>query len=252
MAAAKAMGTYAQDGAQGLKAGTPIPGIDLAGSVPLFGSRPSSQLFDGVSFADFSRKRLVFGDFSRPGETHVYRVDCKAGDRLRAQLFVPVLPRGGTVLPTFAIVAQSLPYSADAQALPLDLPQGYSAIVAPPPTELLQPVRDLLTRVQYYPGPLIDTRTLVGGRCYLVAWIPQNRMGKYVISIGHRWHLRWSYWARLPLYWWRIRGWFGLSRAAALAVAAGALIAIPLLAALLRRVLRPRGVPARREEDPSR
>jgi len=33
-----------------------VPGVDLAGSVPVFGSRPGSRLTDGVSFADFSRK----------------------------------------------------------------------------------------------------------------------------------------------------------------------------------------------------
>jgi len=220
----------------GTKSGTrPVPGVDLAGSVPVFGSRPGSQLVEGESFADFSQKRLIFGAFTRLGETHVYRVDCKAGDRLRAQMFVPVLPRGGSVVPTIAIVARSLPYSADAEKLPLELPHGYSAIVAPPPSELLQPVKDVLTRVHYYPGPLIDSRTLVGGRCYLVVWTPHNRMGKYVISIGHRWHLRWSYWVQLPLYWWRIRGWFGLSRTAALYVLAGVLLVVLTVAALLRR-----------------
>ena len=216
----------------------PVPGVDLAGSVPVFGSRPGNRLIDGESFADFSRKRLIFGEFTERGQTHVYRVDCKAGDRLRAQLFAPVLPRGGSVLPTFAVVARSLPYSADTQKVPLDLPRGYRSIVAPPPTELLQPVKDVLTRVQYYPGPLIDTRTLVGGRCYLVVWLPDNQMGTYVISIGHRWHLRWSYWAQLPLYWWRIRGWFGLSRAAAYYLLAGGLLAVVAGAAILRRARR--------------
>ena len=218
----------------------PVPGIDLAGSIPVFGGRPGSCLIDGESFADFSRKRLIFGAFTQRGQTHVYPVDCKAGDRLRAQLFVPVLPRGGSALPTFAIVAQSLPYSADTQKVPLELPQGYSAIVAPPPSELLQPVKDILTRVHYFPGPLIDTRTLVGGRCYLVVWIPYSQMGKYVISIGHRWPLRWSYWARLPLYWWRIRGWFGLSRAAAYYLLAGGLLIVLAAAAILRRAGRAR------------
>ena len=230
----------------GTEAGSrPVPGVDLAGSVPVFGSRPGSQLVDGESFSDFSRKRLIFGAFTRLGETHVYRVDCRAGDRLRAQMFVPVLPRGGSVVPTFAIVARSLPYSADTEKLPLELPHGYSAIVAPAPSELLQPVKDVLTRVHYYPGPLIDSRTVVGGRCYLVVWTPHNRLGKYVISIGHRWHLRWSYWAQLPLYWWRIRGWFGLSRAAALYVLAGVLLVLLALAAILRR----RGTPRRKSDD---
>lgn len=219
----------------------PAPGVDLAGSVPVFGSRPGNQLVDGESFADFSRKRLLFGAFERFGETHVYRVDCKAGDRLRAQMFVPVLTRGLSVAPAFAIVARSLPYSADMHEVPLELPRGYSAIVAPPPSELLQPVKDVLTRAKYYPGPTIDTRTLVGGRCYLVVWSRDNQIGKYVMSMGHRWHLRWGYWAQLPWYWWRIRGWFGLSRAAALYVVGVALLMVLAGAALLRRNRRGKG-----------
>ena len=66
-------------------------------------------------------------------------------------MLVPVLPMGGAVVPAFAVIAQSLPYSADVQKLPLALPAGYSAVVAPPPSELVTAVRDLLTHVDYYP-----------------------------------------------------------------------------------------------------
>jgi hypothetical protein len=34
--------------------------------------------------------------------------------------------------------------------------------------------------------------------------------------------MRWTYWAQLPFFWWQIRGWFGLSRAAAYGAALGA------------------------------
>jgi hypothetical protein len=33
--------------------------------------------------------------------------------------------------------------------------------------------------------------------------------------------MRWTYWAQVPLFWWQLRGWFGLSRAVAYAAAAG-------------------------------
>jgi len=213
--------------------GPVAPGIDLAGSLPLFPHRPGNDLVSSLSLPDFGAKRLIFGRFTQPGQVHVYSTKCRAGERLRARMFVPVLPRGGAVVPAFAVVAQSLPYSADVQKLPVDLPAGYSAIVAPPPSELLQPVEDILTRVRYYPGPLVDTRTLVGGRCYLVVWSPHNHMGKYVLQIGHRWPLRWTYWAQIPLFWWQIRGWFGLSRAAAYTLGAGALLVGGLTAAIL-------------------
>ncbi len=207
----------------------PITGVDLAGSRPLFPGTPGSQLIDSLPLPDFTAKRLLFNQFTQPGQVHVYSADCRAGDRIRVQMYVPVLPRGGTVVPAFAVVAQSLPYSADVHQLPVDIPAGFSAIVAPPPGELLQPVEDVLTGVRYYPGPLIDTRTLVGGRCYLVVWSPHNHMGKYVIQVGHRWPLRWTYWVQLPLYWWQIRSWFGLSRAPAY-VAGGLLLLGGLLA----------------------
>ena len=203
----------------------PIPGTDLAGSMPIFPGLPGEKLADSLALPDMRAKRLLFNRLRSPGQVHVYGAECVAGERLRVQMYVPVLPSGGAVVPAFAVVGQSLPYSADARKLPVELPSGYSAVVAPPPTHLEQPVVDALTRVQYYPASVVDTRTLVSGRCYIVVWSPQNHMGKYVLQTGARWPRTFGYWARLPLYWWQIRGWFGLSRAAAV-YAAGGLLAV--------------------------
>ena len=145
-----------------------IPGADLAGSRPIFPGLPGEKLANGLPLDDFAEKRLIFNHLGTPGQVHIYRADCAAGERLRAQLLVPVLTRGGTAVPAFALIGQSLPYSAEAQQLPIELPKGYSAIVALSPSQLLQPIEDVLTRARYYPGPVIDTRTLVGGKCYLV------------------------------------------------------------------------------------
>jgi hypothetical protein len=60
-------------------------------------------------------------------------------------------------------------------------------------------------------------------------------MGKYVLQVGQRWPLQWSYWAQLPIYWWRIRGWFGLSRAALVGAIAGMTLLGALMIGLLRR-----------------
>ena len=198
-------------------------GADLAGSLPEFPGVPGSTLPSSLPVGGFQQKRLIFNRLSQPGQVHVYRADCRAGDRLRVQMLVPVLPVGGSVVPAFAVVAQSLPYSADVHKLPFALPAGLSAVVAPPPTELVAPVADALTNVRYYPGPTIDTKTLVGGRAYIVVWSPHNHMGKYVLQVGQRWPMRWTYWAQVPLFWWQIRGWFGLSRAAAYGAALGLL-----------------------------
>jgi len=202
-----------------------LSGTDLAGSRPLFPPLPGSTLATSTGLPSLRKKQLVFNRLSHPGQVHVYSAECNAGERLRVQSYVPVLPAGGAVMPACAVVAQSLPYSADTQKLPLELPAGYSAVVAPPPGRLQMPVQDLLTRVQYYPGPLIDTRTLVSGRCYVLVWSPNNQMGKYALQVGSSWPWRWSYWLQLPRYWWQIRGWFGHSRAAAYGVMVGLLLA---------------------------
>lgn len=211
-----------------------ITGTDLAGTQPVFPGLPGEKLADGLSIGELRSKRLIFNRLRAPGQVHVYSAECVAGEQIRVQMFVPVLPLGGAVVPAFAIVAQSLPYSADVRKLPIELPAGYSAVVAPPPTDLIQPVEDVLTRVRYYPGPIVDTRTLVGGRCYLIVWSPHMHMGKYVLQVGHRWPTAVGYWARVPTYWWQIRGWFGLSRAAAW-YAGAAIAGAATLALLLRR-----------------
>lgn len=209
-------------------------GADLAGSLPEFPGVPGSTLPTSLALPNIQQKRLLFNRLSQPGQVHVYRADCRAGDRLRVQLLVPALPLGGAAVPAFAVVAQSLPYSADLQKLPFPLPAGFSAVVAPPPTELMAPMADVLTRVRYYAGPTIDTKTLVGGRAYVVVWSPHNHMGKYVLQTGHRWPMRWTYWAQLPLFWWKIRGWFGASRSAAYAGAIGLVLAVAAVATLAR------------------
>jgi hypothetical protein len=208
---------------------------DLAGCLPIFPPRPGDSLATSLTLPGFRQKRLLFNRLERPGQIHVYSADCSAGERLRVQMLAPVLPTGNSLTPAFAVVAQSLPYSADVRRLPIDLPAGYSAVVAPPPSELQTPVRDVLTNAQYFPGPLIDTRTLVGGRCYIIVWNPQHQMGKYALQIGHRWPLSWRYWLQIPRYWWQIRGWFGLSRAAAYGAVAGTLLLGGVVALMMRR-----------------
>ena len=211
---------------------------DLAGSTPLFMQNVGGTLLAGTELGDFTHRQLIFGRLERPGRVHVYRADCRAGDRLRVQLLTPVLPGGGAVAPAVAVIAQSLPYDSEDVKLPFALPAGYSVVAVSPPRSLLAPVCDLLTRVSYYPGRVIDTRTLIGGRCYIVVWSPQNQMGKYVLHVGQGWPWTWHYWLGIPGYWWKIRGWFGHSRVAAYLALGALLLAIWLTRSVLRKVRR--------------
>src|SRR5262245_59054285 len=99
-----------------------MAGADLAGSLPVFPKMPGNTLPTSLPLSNFRQKRLLFNRLSYPGQVHIYRAECRAGERLRVQMLVPVLPMGGAVVPAFAVVAQSLPYSADVHKLPFDLP----------------------------------------------------------------------------------------------------------------------------------
>jgi hypothetical protein len=184
---------------------------------------------------DFRQRHLIFSHLERPGRVHVYRADCSAGERLRVQMLTPALAKGSAISPAMAVIAQSLPYDGEPGDLPFSLPAGYSAVVAQPPRNLLSVVRDMLTRVSYYPGPVIDTRTLVGGRCYIAVWSPKNQMGKYALHVGHSWPWSWRYWLGLPSYWWRIRGWFGETHAAAYGVVLALLLLVWIGSAIAQR-----------------
>jgi hypothetical protein len=208
---------------------------DLAGSTPIFAHDVGGTLVTSAAMDDFRQRHLVFNRLDRPGCVHVYRADCRAGERIRVQMLTPLLPNGGAVVPSMAVIAQSLPYDGDEAKLPLTLPAGYSSVMVSPPRALGAPVRDLLTRVSYYPGSVIDTRTLVGGRCYIVVWSPQNQMGKYALHVGYNWPWSVGYWLGVPAYWWKIRGWFGHSRVAAFVLLGALLLAIWMTRSVLRR-----------------
>ncbi|HMN30185.1 MAG TPA: hypothetical protein PKE45_18680, partial [Caldilineaceae bacterium] len=182
--------------------------LDLAGSLPYFPNYTGDTLATSLPLPSFRQKRLLFAQLASHGQVHVFSAECRAGERLRVQMLLPALANGGGLIPAFAVVAQSLPYSADVRRLPFELPAGFSAVVAAPPDELSKAARDLLTGAGFYPGPIVDTHTLVGGRCYIVVWSPANQMGKYALQLGYGWPTRWSYWLQLPLFWWQIRGWF--------------------------------------------
>ncbi len=115
----------------------------------MFPARPGQDLATSQHLPDFCEKRLILDRLAQPGDVRVFSTECRAGERLRIQMFVPVLPMGGAVVPAFAVIAQSLPYSADVHKLPFPLPAGFSAVVAPPPSELVMPARDALTRAHY-------------------------------------------------------------------------------------------------------
>lgn len=215
----------------------PVRRADLARSRVRFPAQPGSTPATSLNLPDLRHKQLIFNQLELPGRVHVYRADCPAGARLRVHVLTPHLQTGRAVTPAVAVVAQSLPYHAAGADLPIPLPAGYSAVTLMPPDELLIPAKDWLTGALYYSGPIVDARTLVGGRCYVVVWSPDNAMGRYMLQVGYAPQSRGRAMLQAPWVWWRVRGWYGKSRRTAVWLPAALLLLGAMLFALLRLIL---------------
>ncbi len=201
----------------------PVLPLHLAGSLVYIlegagGSLAAATMLEGVT-----RCAVVLNQIDHPGRVHVYRADCPAGTRLRVQLLTPSLAAGRALTPAMAVLAQGAPVSSDGLKPPVTIPAGYRAQVVAPPKAQPSAQTDALTGATFLAGLAIDTRTLVGGRVYVVVWSPENLMGKYALQIGHTPVHDWGRWLLALWVWWRVRGWFGLKRTAAYVALAGVL-----------------------------
>ena len=220
--------------------------VSLLGWRALFPRSVGATPATSADLGDFRHGQLLLAQLAQPGQAHVYRAECRAGERLRVQAWTPLLARGAMVTPAVAVVAQGMPNAAAVPSavgapsvmpsvmLPVKLPAGYGVVAQMPPKTLLDPVTDRATGARFFAGPTIDTRTLVGGRCYIVVWSPTHGLGKYGLRVGSRPRARWQGWLGWPRLWWQVRGWCGLSRWSAY----GFLAALLLLGWLLRRARR--------------
>ncbi len=207
----------------------PVLPLHLAGSLVQLLHGAGGSLAAATPLTDMARCQVILNRFDHPGRAHVYRVDCPAGTRLRVQLLTPALAVGRALTPAVALLAQGAPGGGETVKLPVAIPAGYAAQTLAPPKRQPPAQTDALTGAGFFPGRAIDTHTLVGGRVYLVVWSPDNLMGKYGIQIGHVPVHDWGQWLLAPWIWWRVRGWFGLSRTAAY-VALAVLLLVALLA----------------------
>lgn len=203
---------------------------ELTASLACFPSGVGPSLATATNLGDPTAKQVIYGALDRPGAVHVYRFDCPAGQRLRVQVLAPILQSGRALSPAVAVLAQGVRSEPGDVALPLTPPAGYAVITVEPPARLTAPLVDRWTGARFYAGPLIDQRTLVGGRCYIVVWSPDKQPGKYLLQVGYA--RRQGRLAGL-FAWWRIRGWFGMSRVAGYVAVAVALLVLWMIARLL-------------------
>ena len=160
--------------------------LHLAGSLVRLLRGAGVALASATSLTDVTRCQVILNQFDHPGRAHVYRADCSAGTRLRVQLLTPALSVGRALTPAVAVLAQGIPAGGDALKLPVTVPAGYSAQTIAPPKRQTRMQTDALTGAGFFPGRAIDTKTLVGGRVYVVVWSPRQ-------SDGQVCHADWTY-----------------------------------------------------------
>lgn len=209
---------------------SPQGSSELTASHARFLSAVGATLATATDLGDPARKQAIYSALDRPGAVHVYRLDCPAGQRLRVQVLAPILQAGRALSPAVALLAHGVRSGVGQLTLPLNLPGGYAAVAVEPPAKLTLPQVDRWTGARFYAGPLIDERTLVGGRCYIVVWSPDKQLGKYLLQVGYARRQ-----GRLGglLAWWRVRGWFGMSRAAGYVAVVIALLVLWMATRLL-------------------
>jgi hypothetical protein len=213
----------------------PVLPLHLAASRVRILEGAGRSLAVATPLGGMTRCSVVLNTIDHPGRGHVYRADCPAGTRLRVQVLIPSLAAGRALNPAVAVLAQGAPASNNSLKLPVSVPAGYSAQVAAPAKTQPQTHTDALTGATFAVGRTIDTRTLVGGRVYVVVWSPDNLMGKYALQVGYAPVHEWGQWLLAPWIWWQVRGWFGLGRTAAYVVLAAALLLVTLIALQGRR-----------------
>ena len=225
------------------RAPLPRPSTELAQSRPCFLTGVGRTFATASPLQDVTTQQTIFGMMDSPGSVHVLRADCPAGQRLRVQLFSPVLQRGRAPAMALAVVAQGLRTVFDGPKPPIHLPAGYGAVSVGPVTKQAIPLVDRIAGARFFAGPAVDEVTLVGGRCYILVWSPDNQPGKYLLQVGYA-PFQAGRLAAL-LAWWRIRGWFGLSRMAGMVALPAVLLTVWLvlrLSAGRRRALRAEGM----------
>jgi hypothetical protein len=141
------------------------------------------------SIAVYSWLEVVDG---QTDDVDVYRFTIDKPTHVFIESLVPVCPAYAELLPWFAVAGPGLP--APEFPLPIDLPNGYGAIVVPnhEPGEDRPQFYEPFGGKSYYDGPDFDQTLSTPGTYYVIYWDPAGQGGDYVAVLGDLeiWRLR--------------------------------------------------------------
>lgn len=165
---------------------------------------------------------FVMGELSSPEDVDMAQFDYKAGDRFKAEMFIPAHDELRDFNPTIALIGPGLP--PPTVTLPFTLPEGMGAVVAT--SDGTFDYFDAFTQVTFLPRAKIELAMPETGRYYVAVYGQPIGSARYALDIGVMENFAPHVIARYPINWWEVRGylqwghWPAIALAPVLSVAA--------------------------------
>lgn len=178
---------------------------------------------------------FVLGELSSAGDVDMAKFDYQAGDRFKAEIFIPGHQALREFNPYLALIGPGLPRPRE--PLPFEIPEGMGAIVAA--SDGTFDYFDIFTQMVYFPRAKIEVIMPQTGRYYVAVWGEPVGMARYALDIGIMENFAPRVLARYPINWWEVREYLQWGHWPALLIP-------PLIAAaliwLMRRLARRRPI----------
>lgn len=144
---------------------------------------------------------FVLGQLQSADDVDMAKLDYKAGDRFKAEMFIPAHEELRDFNPNIALIGPGLPQPT--QPLPFEVPPGMGVIVAT--SDSTFDYFDVFTQMTYWPRAKIDITMPATGRYYVATWGEPVGMARYALDIGVMETFAPAVVGRYPINWWEVR-----------------------------------------------
>ncbi len=178
---------------------------------------------------------FVLGELSSADDVDMAKFDYQAGDRFKAEIFIPGHEELRAFDPHLALIGPGLPRPLE--PLPFEIPEGMGAVVAT--SDGTFDYFDIFTQMVYFPRARIEVVMPQTGRYYVAVWGKPVGIARYALDIGIMENFAPHVLVRYPINWWEVRDYLQWGHWPALLIP-------PLIAAaliwLMRRLTRRRPI----------
>jgi pimeloyl-ACP methyl ester carboxylesterase len=144
---------------------------------------------------------FVLGHLDSADDVDMAKLDYKAGDRFKAEMFIAAHEELRDFNPNIALIGPGLPQPTE--PLPFEVPPGMGVIVARGGSTF--DYHDIFTQMIYWPRAKIDIIMPATGRYYVATWGEPVGMARYALDIGVMESFAPAVIGRYPINWWEVR-----------------------------------------------